>query len=116
MARPDNREGRVHIISLPKRGDAGRRVGAAQTHDVLVEGWASLYNLNWAADGKGWYICTRTDPAASTFLYVDLEGHATGLQSQEGQEPFLGVPSPDGRHLAFSKTMFTENAWLLENF
>jgi serine/threonine protein kinase len=117
MVRPDNSEGRVHIISLPERGDAGRGVGTAQAHDVLVEGWTNLYNLNWAADGKGWYICTHTVPAgSSTFLYVDLQGHATVLQSQGGQEPFWGVPSPDGRHLAFSKTTFTENAWLLENF
>jgi len=116
MVRPDNHEGRVHVIPLPERGDAGRGVGTAQAHDVLVEGWTNLYNLNWAADGKGWYICTLTDPAGLTFLYVDLEGHATVLQSQEGQEPFWGVPSPDGRHLAFSKTTFTENAWLLENF
>ena len=115
MVRPDNREGRVHIISLPERGEAGRVVGTP-THDVLVEGWANLYNLNWAADGKGWYICTRTDPAASTFFYVDLQGHATVLQAQEGQAPFWGIPSPDGRHLAFSRKTFTENAWLLENF
>ncbi len=116
MVRADNREGRVHIISLPERGGAGRGARTAQTHDVLVAGWANLYDLNWTADGKGWYICNRTDPAASTFLYVDLDGHATVLQSQEGQAPFWGLPSPDGRHLAFSKTMFTENAWLLESF
>jgi serine/threonine protein kinase len=115
MVRPDNREGRVHIISLPERGDAGRGLGTAQAHDVLVEGWTNLFTLNWAADGKGWYICTH-DPTGSTFLYVDLKGHATVLQSQGGQESFWGVPSPDGRHLAFSKTTFTENAWLLENF
>jgi len=26
----------------------------APAHDVIVEGWTNLYNLNWAADGKGW--------------------------------------------------------------
>jgi hypothetical protein len=45
-----------------------------------------------------------------------FKGHATVLQSQQGVEPYWGVPSPDGRHLAFSKTTFTENAWLLTNF
>jgi hypothetical protein len=82
----------------------------------MIEGWTYLFDLNWAADGKRWYIGTRSGPAGSTFLYVDRKGHATVLQSEEGVEPTWAVPSPDGRHLAFSKTTFTENAWLLENF
>jgi serine/threonine protein kinase/Tol biopolymer transport system component len=116
MVRPSNREGRIHVISLDGRGHSGRTVGTTPAHDVLVDGWTNLFNLNWAADGTGWYICSRSDPAGSTFLYVDRNGHATVLQSQQGVEPFWGVPSPDGRHLAFSKTTFTDNAWLLENF
>ena len=84
--------------------------------EALVEGWTNLFNLNWAADGTGWYICNHSGPGGSTFLYVDFKGHATVLQSQQGVEPFWGLQSPDGRHLAFSKTTFTENAWLLENF
>jgi hypothetical protein len=116
MVRPSNREGRIYLVSLQDRVHAGRGAGTAPAHDVLVEGWTNLFNLNWTADGTGWYICSRSDPAGSTFLYVDLKGHATVLQSQQGVEPFWGVPSPDGRHLAYSKTTFTENAWLLEDF
>jgi serine/threonine protein kinase len=115
MVRPSNREGRIHIIWLQERGhDQG--AGRAPVHDVLVQGWTNLFNLNWAADGTGWYICNHSDPAGSTLLYVDLKGHATAFQSPEGVEPFWGVPSPDGHHLAFSKTTFTANAWLLEHF
>ena len=114
MVRLNNQEGRIHVISLA--GHAGGVGGKAPARDVLVEGWTDLFNLNWAADGRGWYVCSRSDPAGSTFLYVDLQGHATVLQSQQGLEPFWGVPSPDGRHLAFSRTTFAENAWLLENF
>ncbi|HEV8043160.1 MAG TPA: protein kinase [Bryobacteraceae bacterium] len=110
MVRPDNREGRVHIISLPGRGHR------APSHDVLVEGWTNLYNLNWAADGKGWYICNAPVAGGSNFLHVDLQGHATVLQFPENLNKFWGVPSPDGRHLAYSRTTFTANAWLLENF
>jgi serine/threonine protein kinase len=116
MVRPDNREGRVHIISLPGRGHAGPGMGAAPAHDVLVEGWTNLYNLNWAADGKGWYICNAPVAGGSNFLHVDLQGHATVLQFPENLNKFWGVPSPDGRHLAYSRTTFTANAWLLENF
>jgi Tol biopolymer transport system component len=110
MVRPDNREGRVHIISLLQRAHR------APAHDVLVEGWTNLYNLNWAADGKGWYICNAPVAGGATFLHVDLQGHATVLQFPENLNKFWGVPSPDGRHLAYSRTTFTANAWLLENF
>ena len=115
MVRPSNREGRIHVISLQELRSTGRDVRAAPAHDIVV-GWTYLFDLNWAADGKGWYIGTRSDPAGSTFLYVDLKGHATVLQSEEGVEPSWAAPSPDGRHLAFSKTTFTQNARLVENF
>jgi hypothetical protein len=114
MVRPDNREGRIHIISLAGRGRAG--MGTAPAHDVLVQGWTNLFNLNWAADGKGWYICNAPVAGGSTFLHVDLQGHATVLPLPENLNKFWGVPSPDGRHLAYSRTTFTANAWLLENF
>jgi hypothetical protein len=113
MVRPGNSEGRVRIISL--RGHTGQGAEPVPARDVVAEGWTNFYNLNSAADGTGWCIC-NSDPAGSTFLYVDLKGHATVLQSQQGVEPYWGVPSSDGRHLAFSKTTFTENAWLLTNF
>ncbi|MGO8819431.1 MAG: protein kinase domain-containing protein [Terriglobia bacterium] len=116
MVRPDNHDGRIHVISLPQRGHAGPAMSTAPAHDVTVEGWTNLYNLNWAADGKGWYVCNSAAAGGANFLYVDLKGHATVLLSGENLGKFWGVPSPDGRHLAFSKTMFTANAWLLENF
>ena len=110
MVRPDDREGRVHIIPLAGHGQR------TPAHDVLVQGWTNLFNLNWAADGKGWYICNAPVAGGSTFLHVDLQGHATVLQLPENLNKFWGVPSPDGRHLAYSRTTFTANAWLLENF
>jgi serine/threonine protein kinase len=113
MVRPSNREGRIHMLRL--RSQNNRPAETAPAPDVLVDGWTNLFNLNWSADGSGWYIC-NADPGRATFLYVDLQGHATVLQSQEGVEPFWGVPSPDGRHLAFSKTTFIDNAWLIEHF
>jgi serine/threonine protein kinase/Tol biopolymer transport system component len=114
MVRPDNGEGRVRIISLAGPGHSG--IGAAPARDVIVEGWTNLYNLNWAANGKGWYICNAPVAGGSTFLHVDLKGKATVLQIPENMNKFWGVPSPDGRHLAYSRTTFTANAWLIENF
>ena len=68
MVRHSNGEGRIHIISLKDPGRTGRAVGTAPVRDVLIESWTNLVNLNWAADGTGWYICSRSDPAGSTFL------------------------------------------------
>ncbi|HXJ95346.1 MAG TPA: hypothetical protein VMT20_21095 [Terriglobia bacterium] len=115
MVRPDDRDGRVHIISL---GSPAHR-GDVKTRDVIVNGWASLYDLNWAADGKGWYITNRfaTDRCAGcSFLYVDLGGRATLLQTPESSNPLWGVSSPDGRHLALVNGTQAGNAWLVENF
>ena len=77
MVRPTNREGRIRIILLEDRDHTGRDAGTAPAHDLLVEGWTNLFNLNWAAGGAGWYVCTHSGPAGSTFLYVDLKEDAT---------------------------------------
>jgi eukaryotic-like serine/threonine-protein kinase len=126
MVKPDVSEGRIRLLSFgsPAQG------GATTMRDVLVKGWASLYTLNWAPDGKGWYVANTnqknsgvvnvpgvgTPCAGCSFLYVNLEGRATVLQTPDSSQPPFGVPSPDGRHLAFENTTEAGNAWLIENF
>lgn len=124
MVKPDAREGRIRVLSFGNLAHPG----AVTTRDVLVNGWTNLFTLNWAADGKGWYIANQMSPAAfavstasascegCTFLYVDLEGRATVLQTSDSTEPPWGVPSPDVRHLAFANRIEEANAWLIENF
>jgi hypothetical protein len=73
MVRPSSSDSRIHVIPLQRHDRNSRSVETAPVHDVLVQGWRNLFNLNWAADGAGWYICSRSDPAGSTFLYVDLK-------------------------------------------
>ncbi len=124
MVHPDAREGRIRVLSFGNTAHPG----TVTTRDVLLNGWANLYTLNWAADGKGWYVANQMAPGAfassvsagscagCSFLYVDLEGRATVLESPESTQPPWGVPSPDGRHLAFANRAETRNAWLIENF
>ncbi len=115
MVRPDGHEGRIRILSFGSLAHPG----AVTVHDVAVSGWTKLYTLNWAADGKGWYIANQLvdgQCAGCSFLYVDLEGRATRLQTPESAGPPWGVPSPDGRHLAFANSVEAGNAWLIENF
>jgi hypothetical protein len=124
MVHPDAREGRIRILSF----GTPAHPEPMSTRDVLVKGWAKLFSLNWAADGKGWYVANQMGPDAvagavaagscqgCSFLYVDLEGRATVLESPDSSQPPWGVPSPDGRHLAFENRTEGANAWLIENF
>jgi hypothetical protein len=69
-------------------------------------------------DGKGIYIdnLLRTDFES---LYAGLDGTSQVLWKR-GSSPrwWLDhpVPSPDGRHLAFTLGTRESNAWLMENF
>jgi DNA-binding winged helix-turn-helix (wHTH) protein/Tol biopolymer transport system component len=98
--------GEIRVISLL---DGSQR-------DVDVTGWNSLNHINWAADGKGWYVSSEL-ALASTLLYVDLSGNATTLLREPGLfSEIWGIPSPDGKHLAILRYNFGNNAWVLESF
>ena len=101
-------DGRIRILSL----------GGGEAREIYVKGWNYLRSLSWAADGKGLFVA-RHPISGSTLLYVDLEGRSDVLW-QQGELPgspwTWGVPSPDGRHLAFVGYTADTNVWLLENF
>jgi Tol biopolymer transport system component len=115
MVRPDSDEARIHIIPL---GGSSGRAGRLRS-DVVVKGWTGFYTLNWAPDGKGWYASTRITSDGGirvpvTFAYVDLAGNATVLNTPESYMASWGVPSPNGRYLAFAASPATVDVWLLE--
>ena len=96
--------GKIRVISLL---DGSQR-------DVEVKGWNSLNHINWTADGKGWYVSSEL-ALASTLLYVDLSGNPTILLREPGFfTEIWGIPSPDGKHLAFLRYNFGNNAYMLE--
>jgi Tol biopolymer transport system component len=98
--------GKIRVISLL---DGSHR-------DVDVTGWNSLNHVNWAADGRGWYVSSEL-ALASTLLYVDLSGSPTILLREPGLfTEIWGIPSPDGKHLAFLRFNSGNNAWVLEGF
>jgi Tol biopolymer transport system component len=98
------RESRIRILSL---------VGGVR--DVVVNGWNGFQSLDWSADGKGLYASSQS-PQAATLLYSDLEGHAQVLWRRDGIFKTWGIPSPDGRHLAFVEWTSANNVWMIENF
>src|SRR5580704_16260215 len=97
----------AHIRILPLAG--GRR------QDIRVTGWSAFQSMEWSADGKGWFVASRS-AAANTLLFVDLQGHASPLRQTAGGYDTYAIPSPDGHHLAFLEYTSANNAWMIENF
>jgi len=85
-------------------------------HPVAVKGWSDLNYVTWSADGAGWYVSSENGHT-STLLYVDAQGNARVLLRQPGGYlEIWGIPSPDGKHLAWIQYNSGNNAWTMENF
>jgi Tol biopolymer transport system component/DNA-binding winged helix-turn-helix (wHTH) protein len=100
-----NREPRLSMLSL----------SGQEPRELVVKGWSTLINLDWAANGKGLFTSGPV-LGGSVLLYVDLQGIAHPLWEQRGSLATWAIPSPDGRHLALSALTRTTNFWMLENF
>jgi serine/threonine protein kinase/Tol biopolymer transport system component len=111
MVRPSEREAQIRVLTLVNRAQH-----TPVTRDVPVAGRSGFYSLNWAADGKGWYVANPSLLGDARLFYVDLKGQATALKSPQSMDPPWGVPSPDGRHLAVMNSAVSRNVWLIENF
>ena len=111
MVKPEPDRGRIHVLPLPDK--AGRE---RSPYEIVVKGWTDLWVINWAHAGKGWYVSNQMVRSTGSFIYVDPAGNATVLNSPDSFVPSWGVPSPDGRHLAFSSYPGITNAWMIENF
>ena len=85
---------------------------------IHVKNVRHLRNINWAADGKGFFFAYQTEQQQSQVLvHVDLDGNARAVWEVKGPNVYLsGLPSPDGRHLAIWVHVSDCNVWTLENF
>ena len=101
-------EGENRIRLLPLKGGGAPR-------ELVMNGWSGFHTADWSQNGKGIYV-SSSSPKGATLLYVDLEGHANAVWEQKGGLMTLGVPSPDGRHLAILGFTLESNAWMIENF
>src|SRR6266849_5899765 len=68
-----NREPRLSMLSLTGQ----------EPRELIVKGWRTLFNLDWAADGKGLFTSGLVE-RGSVLLYVDLQGNAHPLWEQRG--------------------------------
>lgn len=81
--------------------------------DVTVKGRSGLQSLDWAPDGRGWYVSSRSVRSAD-LLHVDVEGNSRVLWSSADGFETWGVPSPDGNRLAVLEWTMTGNVWLID--
>ena len=83
------------------------------SEEVVVKGRNGFHSMDWAADGKGWYISSRS-AKSEDLLYVDLQGNSRVVRrSTDGFETW-GVPSPDGEHLAVLEWTGAGNIYVLD--
>ena len=73
LAIPEGPPARIRILSL----------ASGTLQDIRVTGWSAFQSMEWAADGKGWFVASRS-AAANTLLFVDPEGHAYPLRQTAG--------------------------------
>jgi DNA-binding winged helix-turn-helix (wHTH) protein/Tol biopolymer transport system component len=105
LAIPEGPPARIRILSL----------ASGTPQDIRVTGWSAFQSMAWAADGKGWFVASRS-AAANTLLFVDPQGHAYPLRQTAGGYDTYAIPSPDGHRLAFLEYTTANNAWMIENF
>jgi eukaryotic-like serine/threonine-protein kinase len=83
---------------------------------IAVKDWNNFLSIDWAADGKGFFISSNPTGRLSTLLYVDLAGTATPLWKVKTFRPMWAIPSRNGRYVAIPAPTTECNVWMVENF
>jgi hypothetical protein len=111
---PDGSELTITVPSLPApmlrivTVRSGSSKGTFQ--DLPLKLGSAVKGVNCTADGKGWFVSTNTAVGSDLFL-VDRSGRANLIW--QTTVPTWGVPSPDGKKLAFGNESVDSNVWLL---
>jgi hypothetical protein len=114
---PDGSE--IAVLDPKGIGNRIRRIplNGGNVSEVAVPGRKELNVLYWAADGKGWFASSVTPGNGQYLLHVNPRGESQVLfeQPQDGLDTW-GVPSHDGKHLAFLRWTNAANVWMIDNF
>ena len=78
--------------------------------------WDVAIRIGWAAGGKSWFVYALSGHSPDALVSIDANGNLKVLQEIPAGNIMSIVPSPDGKHLAFTKRMFVDDVMLLENF
>jgi len=103
----DQLHGKIRFIDLTRQ----------QEHDAALPEGIAVLDLNWTADGKALLAAARqTRSDEYEIVRIELDGKVSQLANFGVHEIYAIFPSPDGRHLAFSRRTLENNVWLLDNF
>jgi eukaryotic-like serine/threonine-protein kinase len=86
------------------------------TREITVKDWNSFTSIDWAADGKGFFVSSNPTGRVSTLLYVDLMGNAHSLWRVSNFQATWAIPSHNGKYVAIPANTINRNIWMLENF
>ncbi|MGA3224336.1 MAG: winged helix-turn-helix domain-containing protein [Acidobacteriaceae bacterium] len=97
----DARSPSIRLVRLDGKGGES---------EIKVRQAFQLWGICWAHDGKGFFAEARTE-AQHWLEYIQLSGEVHVLRETNGNT--WGVPSPDGKKLAFVDTTIDRNvfAW-----
>ena len=99
-------DNRIRVVSL----------SGLPTHEVTVKDWNSFTSLDWAADGKGFFLSSNPTGRLSTLLFVDLMGNAHPLWRVKNFQSTWAIPSHNGRYLALPAPTISANVWMIDKF
>jgi Tol biopolymer transport system component len=99
-------DNRIRLISLKGQ----------PTREISVKDWSSFASLDWAADGKGFFVSSNPTGRLSTLLYVDLMGNANSLWQVKNFQATWAIPSHNGKYLAIPAPTVGSNVWMVDNF
>ncbi len=99
-------DNRIRLISL--KGQSAR--------EITVKDWTSFTSLDWAADGKGFFVSSNPTGRLSTLLYVDLMGNAHSLWQVKNFQATWAIPSHNGKYVAIPAPTIGSNVWMVDNF
>jgi Tol biopolymer transport system component len=110
---------RIEVLTLAD-GTWHEIVGqsATQTPSATGEEGTTFCQVAWAADGKGFFVETRTADS-SNLMHVTPEGKEQPLlanESVQNHSIVMPLPSPDGKYLAFAASAWDGNVWMMDNF
>jgi Tol biopolymer transport system component len=98
----------IQLVDLTESSAAAGRL--ATVREIAVTGFGTVLEPIWASDGRSFFVETYTT-AGYDLVAVDMHGQATLLR--QSSELVWGVPSPDGKKIAFpGSTPLNRNVWV----
>ena len=101
----DQLHGKIRFIDLARQ----------QQHDVALPEGIGVLDLSWTADGRA-LLASAMQDGKHSIVRIELDGKVSILANLGVHEIYAIIPSPDGRHIAFSQRTLESNVWLVDNF